>query len=104
MVRKTRLPLKPRVLQALAQFGADLKNMRRRRLQPMTYVCECASISRSTLYKEERGDPDVSLGIYAKVLSHYGMIERLECLVNVRFDRMGLTLDEMRLPQRIHMP
>lgn len=69
---------------------------------PIAYACERASISRSTLYKVEHGDPGVSLGIYATVLFHYGMIERLESLVNVRFDRVGLTLDEMRLPQRIY--
>jgi transcriptional regulator with XRE-family HTH domain len=76
MVRKTRVPLSPRVLQVLAQLGADLKDIRRRRRMPMAYVCECASISRSTLHKVERGDPGVSLGIYATVLAKYGLIER----------------------------
>jgi transcriptional regulator with XRE-family HTH domain len=101
MVRKTRVQLSPRLLKALAQLGADLKDVRRRRRMPMAYVCEYASISRSTLHKVERGDPSVSLGIYATVLLKYGLIERLEYLVNVRYDHAGLALERGRLPRRI---
>jgi hypothetical protein len=70
----------------------------------MAYVADCARISRSTLYKLERGDPGVSLGILASVLSGYGMVERLECLVDVRWDRAGLAQEDARMPQRIRRP
>ena len=100
-MRKARSPLPPRAAHALVKLGADLKNLRRRRRMPMAYVADRASISRSTLYKVERGDPSVGLGIYATVLLGYGMIERLECLVDARYDRAGLALDEARLPSRI---
>jgi hypothetical protein len=59
-VRKARSLLPPRVTEALAQFG-------------------------STLYKVERGDPGVGLGVYARVLYSYGMLERLEALVDARW-------------------
>jgi transcriptional regulator with XRE-family HTH domain len=98
---KAKLPLPPRVAQALAKLGADLKNARRRRRMPMAYVAEVARISRSTLYKAERGDPGVSLGALAKVLLGYGMVERLEHLMDVRWDRAGLAQEEGRLPRRI---
>ncbi len=68
---------------------------------PVAYVAERASISRSTLYKIERGDPGVSLGIYATVLLGFGMVERLEYLVDARWDRAGLAQEEARLPRRI---
>jgi transcriptional regulator with XRE-family HTH domain len=100
-VRKARCPLPPRAVQALVKLGADLKNLRRRRGMPMAYVAERAAISRSTLYKVERGDPGVSLAIYATVLLGYGMIERLECLVDARCDPAGLALEGARLPRRI---
>jgi transcriptional regulator with XRE-family HTH domain len=100
-VRKAPCPLPPRAVQALAKLGADLKNLRKRRRMPMAYVADRAAISRSTLYKVERGDPGVSLGIYALILVGYGMIERLECLVDARYDRAGLALDEARLPRRV---
>jgi transcriptional regulator with XRE-family HTH domain len=98
---KARPPLPPRVAQALAKLGADLKNARRRRRMPMAYVAELARISRSTLYKAERGDPGVSLGALSKVLLGYGMVERLEHLMDVRWDRTGLAQEEGRLPRRI---
>jgi len=100
-VRKVRPPLPPRVIEALARFGTGLKNLRVRRRMPMAYAADCASISRSTLYKVERGDPGVSLGVYATVLLSYGMLERLEGLVDARWDRAGLALEESRLPRRI---
>ena len=67
----------------------------------MAYASDRASISRSTLYKVERGDPGVGLGVYAAVLQGYGMLERLESLVDARWDRAGLALEESRLPRRI---
>jgi transcriptional regulator with XRE-family HTH domain len=70
--------LSPSVLQALAQLGEDFKDLRRRRRMPMDYVCQLAMISRSTLHKVERGDPAVSVGTYASVVSKYGLLERLE--------------------------
>jgi transcriptional regulator with XRE-family HTH domain len=93
--------LSPRVVQALSQLGEDLRDLRRRRRMPMDYVCQIASISRSTLHKIERGDPGVSLGIYATIVSRYGLLERLEFLVNVRYDLAGLALEKTRLPRRI---
>ena len=101
MVRKGRLPLAPRVIEALASFGAGLKNLRARRRMPMARAADRASISRSTLHKVERGDPGVSLGVYASVLMGYGMLERLEGLVDARWDRAGLALEVSRLPRRI---
>ena len=98
---KTRAPLPPRLAQALAKLGTDLKNARRRRRMPMAYVADRAGISRSTLHKAERGDPGVSLGVVATVLFGYGMIERLERLVDVRWDWAGVAQQEDRLPRRI---
>lgn len=55
---------------------------------PMARAADLASISRSTLYKVERGDP----------------VEQLEGLVDARWDRSGLALEESRLPRRIRKP
>jgi hypothetical protein len=67
-------------------------------------MAERASISRTTLGKVERGDPGVSLGIYATVLFVLGMAERLGDLADVRTDEVGLELEEEHLPQRIRRP
>jgi transcriptional regulator with XRE-family HTH domain len=92
------------VTDALTRLGADLKNLRARRRMPMAYAADRALISRSTLHKVERGDPGVSLGIYASVLQSYGMLERLESLAEARGDRAGLALEESRLPRRVRPP
>jgi hypothetical protein len=98
---KTRPSLLPPVAEALRTLGADLRNARLRRRIPMTYAADRALISRSTLHKVERGDPAVGLGIYATVLFYYGMIERLEHLMDVRRDWIAIGLDEERLPRRV---
>src|SRR5262245_6289276 len=100
-MRKVRPPLSPLVAQTLATFGAGLKDLRRRRRISMAQGAETARISRATLHKMERGDPGVSLGIYATVMEGYGMLERIAALTDVRYDRKGLALEAARLPQRI---
>ena len=89
--------LSPGILQALASLGAGLKDLRRRRRVPMATAADRVLISRSTLYKVERGDPGVS----AAVLQGYGMVERLAVLAEARFDFEGLRLETARLPRRI---
>jgi len=100
-MRKVRPPLSAGVVHALAELGAGLKDLRRRRRIPMAAAADAVLISRSTLHKIERGDPGVSLGIYASVLQSYGIVERLAILAAARFDLEGLTLERGRLPGRI---
>jgi transcriptional regulator with XRE-family HTH domain len=100
-VSKSRSPVPGRVAQALAKLGADLKNARRRRRVPMAYAADRAGISRSTLHKLERGDPGVSLGVLATALFGYGMLERLERMVDVRWDWGGVAQEEDWIPRRV---
>ncbi len=66
-------------------------------------MAERALISRKTLNKVEKGDPGVSLGIYATVLFVLGMTDRLAELADPRRDAVGLSLEEERLPRRIRI-
>ena len=81
-----------------------MRDARRRRRIATAVMAERASISRTTLYKVERGDPGVSLGSYATVLFVLGMVERLGDLADPRNDAVGLALEEEHLPQRIRRP
>ncbi len=93
------------VKRALHKLGRDIKDARRRRRITMSLLAERASISRTTLSKIEKGNPKVSLESYAIVIFVLGMIDRLADLVDVRYDELGLTLEEEHLPQRIrHSP
>ena len=89
------------VLRALQQTGANLRDARRRRRISTMLMAQRAAISRSTLNKVEKGDPTVAMGTYATVLFVLGLTDRLAELADVRFDRLGQTLAEEQLPQRI---
>ena len=91
------------VLRALRKLGHDIRDARRRRRIPTAILAQRASISRTTLNKVEKGDPNVSLGIYATVLFALGMVERVGDLADPRHDAVGLALEEENLPQRIRL-
>jgi transcriptional regulator with XRE-family HTH domain len=94
-------PLPLPVKRALSKLGGDIRNARLRRRIPTALMAERAFITRPTLLKVERGDPGVSLGIYATILFILGLTERLSDLADVRADDTGLALEEERLPKRI---
>lgn len=92
------------VRRALAQLGGDLSAARRRRRIPVALMAERAFVSRNTITRVERGDPSVSMGIYATVLFVLGLSERLAELAPAGRDVVGLGLEEARLPRRIRAP
>jgi DNA-binding XRE family transcriptional regulator len=87
--------------QALAKLGQDMTVARKKRRISTVSMAERAFISRGTLYKIERGDPTVSMGIYATVLSILGLIDGLAKVADRRDDTLGLDLEEDRLPRKI---
>lgn len=93
------LPLPVR--RVLRKLGRDIRQARLRRRIPAAVVAERASISRTTLYKLEKGDPGVSIGIIGTVLYVLGMGERISEIADIKRDEQGLALDEERLPKRI---
>jgi transcriptional regulator with XRE-family HTH domain len=98
---KAKDALPPGVRAALAKLGSDLSRARRRRRLTIGLVAERAFVGRNTITRLERGDPGVSIGIYATVLFIYGMTDRLADLVDARFDAIGLGLEAENLPKRI---
>lgn len=86
---------------ALKKLGQDIAVARKKRRISTVSMAERAFISRGTLYKVERGDPTVSIGIYATVLSILGLAKRLENAADRTVDSLGLDLDEYRLPKKI---
>lgn len=97
-------PLPIPVKRALKKLGADIRDARKRRRIPMKLMAERAFITRVTLAKVEKGEPGVSLGIYACVLFVLGLTSRLADLADARYDELGLFLEEERLPKRIRLP
>lgn len=89
------------VKRSLTKLGQDIKSARIRRRITAELMAERAFITRPTLTKVEKGDPTVSLGIYATVMFVLGLAPRLDDLADVRSDELGLQLDEERLPKRV---
>ena len=87
--------------QALAKLGEDIAVARKKRRISTVSMAERAFISRGTLYKLERGDPSVSMGIYATVLSMLGLVKGLGHVADRRIDALGLDIEEDRLPKKI---
>lgn len=87
--------------QALVKLGEDIAVARKKRRISTVSMAERAFISRGTLYKVEKGDPSVSMGIYATVLSILGLIEGLGHAADRRTDSLGLDIEEDRLPKKV---
>ena len=94
-------PLPLSVKRALQKLGADIRDARRRRRIPAKLLAQRAMTSHVTFAKVERGDPSVSIGVYANALFVLGMVDRLGALADASTDEVGLALDGERLPQRV---
>lgn len=93
------LPLPVR--RALEKLGQDISAARRRRRITMATLAERAFVSRQTLMRVERGEPGVSMGIYATVIFVLGMVERVGALVDSSADQLGAALEGEQLPKRV---
>lgn len=83
----------------LKQMGEQIKLARLRRGITATLVAERANISRSTLWNVEKGNPSVSIGVYAAVLhAIYGMDKDL--LKVAKDDELGHKLQDLELLSR----
>jgi transcriptional regulator with XRE-family HTH domain len=92
------------VRRALRKLGQDIRDARLRRRIPTAILAQRATISRTTLYKVENGDVNVSIGTYSTILFALGMIDRVSNLADAGEDTLGRQLDEERLPKRIRLP
>jgi hypothetical protein len=95
--------LPPKVKRSLRKFGADLALARRKRHLTTAMMSERLAVAKSTYVRVERGDPTVSMGVYAMALFVLGFGDALGDLVDASRDAQGLLLDEQRVPKRIRL-
>lgn len=89
------------VFSPLVRLGADFATARRLRGISVQLMAERALVGRNTITRLERGDPGVSIGIYATVLFVLGMADRLAVLAALSTDTVGLAQAEARAPKRV---
>lgn len=95
--------LPPAVRRSLAKLGGDIAFARRKRRLTASMMSERLAISKSTYARVEKGDPTVSLGIYAMALFVLGFGSALGDLIDPGRDEQGLLLDADRLPKRVRV-
>lgn len=93
------LPLTVR--RSLAKLGVDIALARRKRNLTVVMMAERIGAAKATYLKVERGDPTVSMGVYAMVLFVLGFGYAIGDVVDPRRDDIGLLLDTERLPKRV---
>ena len=79
-------------------MGEQIKLARIRRKYPVQIVADRAGISRATLWKVEKGDPGVAIGIYAKVLKAIGLGDDITLLA--RDDELGHIIQDSELKRK----
>jgi transcriptional regulator with XRE-family HTH domain len=89
---------------ALRKLGRDLALARRKRGLSTADMAGRLFVSRDTLWRLERGDPTVSVGTLASATFVLQLHDRLANLAAPASDALALSLDESRLPKRIHRP
>jgi DNA-binding XRE family transcriptional regulator len=93
--------LPPNVRRSLTKFGADLSLARRKRRLTTAMVSERLGVAKSTYVRVEKGDPTVSMGVYAMALFVLGFRDAFADLVDASRDQEGLLLEAQRVPKRV---
>jgi transcriptional regulator with XRE-family HTH domain len=93
----------PSARRALRKLGSDIRDARLRRKLPMEIVAQRASTSRPTIWRIEKGDPSVSIGIVAAVLQALNLLERLADAADVAHDDVGQNISKEDLPKRAYL-
>ncbi len=101
MDRKHTRTLPRRVQLMLANIGVNISIARKKRGMTICDVAEAAGIAIDTFRRVEKGEPGVSLGVFAMVLVALGEHGRLENFLDVATDDFGLLRDITKLPKRI---
>ena len=88
----------PREAAQLKQLGERLRLARLRRKLSSTVAAARVGVSRTTLYRAENGDPNVSLGNYFRYLGVLHLDGDLDLLA--RDDHVGRRLQDLKLPKK----
>ena len=94
--------LLPKAQKAISILGENIRLARLRRKYSSQQVSERANISRPTLISIEKGNPNVSVGAYIKVLFVLGL-ER-DILNIAKDDELGRRLQDAKLTVKERAP
>lgn len=99
LMRKAAYNILPNTEAILQTMGEQIKLARLRRDLSTELVSARAGISRATLWKVEKGDPSVALGIYAAVLHALNNMDQ-DLLLIAKDDEKGRQMQDLNLITR----
>jgi len=102
-MKKAAYNILPGTEEILKTMGEQIKLARLRRSLSAELVAERAGISRASLWKVEKGDPSVAMGIYAAVLHALNNLDK-DLLLVAKDDEMGRQLQDLNLITRKRAP
>ena len=86
----------PATEEILRNMGEQIKLARLRRNLSTQLVAERAGISRATLWKIEKGEPPVAIGMYAAALHALNNLDK-DLLLVAKDDELGRQLQDLNL-------
>ncbi len=89
------------VERALVRLGENLSRARRRRRMSQAMLAERIGASVNTVRRMEEGFGGTAMQYVARALQVFGELNKLEALMDVAADDVGLALLEQTLPQRV---
>jgi len=95
--------LPPKLRRSLQKLGGDISIARRKRSLTVAMMAERLGVAKATYLRVEKGDPSVSMGVFAMTLFVLGFADALPDLVDPGRDDQGLLLDAQRLPKRVRV-
>ena len=101
-MKKRNTILLPRAQKTISVLGENIKLARLRRKFSAEQVAERSDISRPTLVSIEKGNPNVTIGAYVKVLSVLGLEN--DIMEVAKDDKLGRKLLDAKLIVRERAP
>jgi transcriptional regulator with XRE-family HTH domain len=99
MTEKSQLTLENTKFTSLEQLGGRLSLARKRRGLTQADLAERVHTTARTLYRLERGDPSVSLGVLARVLDALELERELNSVLAA--DSVGIWAAQRSTPRRV---
>ena len=93
----------PQTQMILQQMGEQIKASRLRRRLSVELVAQRAGVSRATVWNVEKGNPSVSIGIYAAVLHALNNMDQ-DLLLVAKDDELGHKLRDLELTVKKRAP
>ena len=98
-LKKALYNIMPETEEILKTLGEQIRLARLRRNLSVNLISERAGISRATLWKVEKGNPAVAMGIYAAVLHALNNMDK-DLLLVAKDDEFGRQLQDLELITR----